>query len=814
MSENSLPEPFESESETDSEESVEMNFTLADFRTEAVFGESPAKYVPPPSADVSPPTLQPEDFAGIDAPLLSQGETPVNQLLEDTVITPPILRSKISISFCPQCGSRYDSTVNIYCLNDGSLLVKEHSLPETIVPPKQKRIEQQTEPLYLPNSASEVFSQPAENYSQPAENFKFAENTILDNSYRVLEHLGKGGFGDIYAVENIDSYFPEVQVLKLVHNDIVNTYSYQTAADLRDSFRSQYKAWKILSEKEPNFIVRLHDVKLVERRVGILMERMEGGTLLELVESWGGKPQTQEQLQHLTKLFIQASRALNVIHRHKLIHRDIKPQNILLDAKRQKCKLCDFELLDKKTGTDKEIFSEDFVSNTGSSAVGTFAYMSKEAFEGKTSLKSDIFALGVTFYYLLSGEHPFEDFSKGTDSIVRFLMRTTPPKSLTELNPLVSRSLDRLVLWCLELDEDRRPNSVTDLINRLLQLGITDEESNFSPVNLARLLLTHLSPIELDYLVDKLDSRGFRSMSEDREFQRQDMIEEYCFTTAPHDILREHPCGIASLFAIADALKIKRERPSSEDLIKKIVKALGFKPGKKQAHALETIRRDLEGSRIKFEGSETVAECRGHLDHAFAEIERAITLLIGFYGQTLHGKGLKHFLAGKTKGKPIEKLTIGEKVGALRELCTQEPDAPLPERVMRIFRFPLISKEIFDKLSTIVNQRNQVVHNRTEFTDIHTIQNFGQSILQTAVEVIKNLVASAYTPRVVQITSQQIDIYGRHFYEGHDEKGKKEKIFTTQGLDVGQLYWFVPLTNPARINPLIFPFDEIEDDDD
>ncbi|HEX9962241.1 MAG TPA: serine/threonine-protein kinase, partial [Pyrinomonadaceae bacterium] len=425
---------------------------------------------------------------------------------------------------------------------------------------------------------------------------------ILENRYRIINYLGQGGFGDIYAIENIDSYFSDIQVLKLVHSKIEKDFSVASPEALRDSYRSQYKAWKILSEKEPNFIVRLFDVQVIARRVGILMEWMEGGTLLEMVEAWGGKPQTQEQLQHLIKLFIQACRSLNIIHKHNLIHRDVKPQNFLLDAARQKCKLCDFELLNKEDEDIKEIFTEVFSSNTSNLIVGTLRYMSPESFDGKFSVKSDIFALGVTFYFLLSGEYPFSDGSEAVLSILNAAHRNEPARPLTELNSLVSPSLDRLVQWCLEFNPEQRPDSVADLINRLLQLGISDEESNFSPVNLARLLLNHLSPIDLEWLIDHLRKRGFRSMSELPEYQQQDMIEEYCYTTSPFEILKEH-CGGASLYAIAEALKIKKEKLSRDDLIKEIVTTLGFLPGRKQAHGLESIRRALESSRIKIESA-------------------------------------------------------------------------------------------------------------------------------------------------------------------------------------------------------------------
>jgi serine/threonine protein kinase len=861
MAENSLPdESYDSANEPF--DSSEENFTLSNFNTAAVFGDKLLPYVSQPDSSqqkdspqqnisgdwsVTTPSVpilskdvpavesstykycprdlstytdtslrfclncgtalevhSPEDYEASGPMFRQTGNQETNERLQVPYLptnrprqkTCGICRAANNFEnvFCDVCGAPF-TVVGIPVENIPSLPQTREDNPETVVLPSDFQVKRDYE----------------QNLYNPA--ILIEPGSVLEKSFRVVEYLGKGGFSDIYTVEDTRKYFSDVQVLKLVHHNIAETFSVHSAEALRDSYRSQYKAWKIISEKEPNYIVRFHDVEIIVGRVGLLMEYMEGGTLLDLVESWGGKPQTQEQLQHLVKLFIQACRALNVIHKYKLVHRDVKPQNFLLDPTRERCKLCDFELLDKKDENVEEVFTEVFSSNPSSSIAGTLQFMAPEAFDGKFSIKSDIFSLGVMFYFLLSGKYPFADGAKEfTEIVYEMITRKNPPQSLTDHNSLVSPSLDRLVQWCLEFDAEQRPDSLTDLTNRFLQLGISDEESNFSPVNLAQLLLKHLDPIDLRWLIEHLEKvRGFRSMSELPEFQHQDMIEEYCYTTSPFEILKEH-CTGTSLYAIAEALKISRENFNNrEDLRKEIVKALGFLEGEKQTHGLETIRRDLESSRIKFEGAETVAECRGHLDHSFAEVERAVSLLINFYGQMLYGDGLNNFLVKKTKGKPIEKMTFGEKVGVLRELCTQKPKAPLPERVERIFSFPIMSDDIFEKLGTVVNLRNRVFHNRTEFNSLHGIQSFGQRILQTAVELVKNIVSNPYTPRVVQITSLKNDIYGRHFYEGHDEKGKKEKIFTTYGLRVGQLYWFVPLTNPARINPIIFPFDEFDE---
>lgn len=795
MAEESLPEQSEDSLEEKLIASLEENFTLSDFNTAVVFGDSPTRR---DDDDNSPPTV-----------------TNFNPQLPQADFPPPVLATNlastgesfdIGLKQCETCQVTY-SPDYYFCLNCGSIL-------KPVVRPPSDTLGAGFEPKPAEHFGQTVALPPdyrIENYSQEIvdESVNFAVGSILDNRYKVTDKLGQGGFGDIYAVENIESYFSDVQVLKLVHTRIAEAFSLQSPEALRDSYRSQYKAWKVLSEKEPDFIVQLRDVRVIERRVGLLMEFLEGGTLLDLVESWGGKPQTQEQLQLLVRLFIQASRALHIIHKYNLIHCDIKPHNFLLDAQKRKCKLCDFELLAKTEDVKNDLFSEAKFGDDKSIITGTLNFMAPETFQGEFSNKTDIYALGVSFYLLLSGEYPISPIVYLEPNA----SNKPKPKPLVELNSLISPALDNLIQWCLAPEPAARPDSVADLIHRLLQLGISDEESNFSPVNLARLLLNNLSPIDREWLIANLETRGFKSMSEQPEFQQQDMIEEYCYTTSPFEILKEH-CTGASLYAIANTLKIPTEKRSRDDLIKEIVTALGFLPGRKQAHGLESIRRDLEDIRIKLENAEKIVECSGYLNHAFAEIERAITLLIGFYGQTLYGKGLKNFLSKRSKNKPVEKMTLGEKVGALRDICVQRPNAPMPERVERIFSFPLIKQEIFDKLNSIVTRRNQIVHHHLDFTALPPVQNLGKEILRSTIEVVKDLTSNQNAPRVVQITSLQNDVFGRHFYEGYDEKGKKEKIFTTFGLQVGQLYWFVPLTNPARINPLIFPFEEPAESDD
>jgi hypothetical protein len=186
-------------------------------------------------------------------------------------------------------------------------------------------------------------------------------------------------------------------------------------------------------------------------------------------------------------------------------------------------------------------------------------------------------------------------------------------------------------------------------------------------------------------------------------------------------------------------------------------------------------------------------------------VERTIDLLVKFYGQLLYGSGFNAFLTRLANGKPPNRLTLGQKVSALREFCSKPPALPLAERIKQIFRWPIIGAEVFARLNELVDYRNQLVH-QTEFKNFHAAQRFGRYTLTIAVDIITRFAANSYLPRVVQIISRQDDVYGRHFYFGQDDRGRSERIFTPLPLQVGELYLFFPLTNPARINPLIFPY--------
>lgn len=639
----------------------------------------------------------------------------------------------------------------------------------------------------------------------------FTDGATIAGRYRITRSLGSGGFASIYLVTDSEDYLQEEIVLKLVNESVMRELlsnegegTLNTHDDLIRAWRSKLKAWKVISEQAPNYIVRLLGVPRIvfEREsyysVGMVMEYMPGGDLWQYFQK-NGAPRSREQLTEMMRLFLSACRTVSILHANGLLHRDIKPSNFLLNLAKTQCKLSDFELI-----TEAE---EQPGKPLHRVAVGTPIYMAPECFDANYSIQSDIFALGATLYHLLTGEHPrsnlpdFHAFSKE--------LRGHRPVELTLLNPLVSSELNEAVLWCLADDPAARPASVGELEDELTRLGLTDEAVNTAPVNLARLLLTQLPADEVRDLVESMEENGFQSASAEMEQRQRDIIEEYCYTASPYDVLKDN-CTNRQLKALTKSLGLK-EVPavSRDDLIEQILTSVGFLVSAREVPGIEATRTFLENLRLNLAHATTMDECVGMVQAGLLAVERTVDLLLSFYGQLVQGTKLPGFLKKVGNGKPPERLTFGEKLGALRRLCSDAPPATLPSRVRKVFKFPLIPAEVFDRLGEVVKHRNLSAHAPHESTrhSLAFAQRSGRQLLEHAVTCLTDLAQNTNVPRVVQIVSRQDDIYGRHFYLGRDDHGRTERIFTPLPLNVGQLYLFFPLTNPARINPLIFPFE-------
>ena len=235
----------------------------------------------------------------------------------------------------------------------------------------------------------------------------------LDGRYEIKEIIGVGGMAVVYkAYDNIDDRMVAVKILKeeLLADD-----------DLRRRFKNESKAIAVLSH--PN-IVKVYDVSFGDRLQYLVMEYIDGITLKEYIAQQ--KVIGWKDALHFT---VQILRALQHAHDKGIVHRDIKPQNIMLLSDGT-IKVTDFGIArfarnEQRTMTDK--------------AIGSVHYISPEQARGDvTDAKSDIYSVGVLLYEMLTGRLPFEADSAVSVAIMQ--MQSTP-KMPREINPEIPEGL-------------------------------------------------------------------------------------------------------------------------------------------------------------------------------------------------------------------------------------------------------------------------------------------------------------------------------------------------------------------------------------
>lgn len=257
------------------------------------------------------------------------------------------------------------------------------------------------------------------------------ENMIgrkLDGRYAIQEILGVGGMAIVYkAYDEIDDRVVAVKVLK---------DEYLSNEDFKRRFKNESKAIAMLSH--PN-IVKVYDVSLTERLQYIVMEYVDGITLKEYIDQQ--HVLTWKEAVHFT---VQILRALQHAHEKGIVHRDIKPQNIMM-LEDGTIKVADFGIArmlnsETRTMTDK--------------AIGSVHYISPEqAAGGKTDEKSDIYSLGVLLYEMLTGKLPFD--SDNAVSVAIMQMQSNPRRP-REINPDIPEGLEDITLRAMQKEPSSR----------------------------------------------------------------------------------------------------------------------------------------------------------------------------------------------------------------------------------------------------------------------------------------------------------------------------------------------------------------------
>ena len=265
--------------------------------------------------------------------------------------------------------------------------------------------------------------------------------------YQILEKLGEGAMATVYKA--FDPSINRLLVIKFLHASMCTTVEY------RKRFLREAKAAGMLSH--PN-IVTIFDVGEIENRPYIAMELLGGGPLNELLPEG-----TELPLRDVLILGLQIAGALDYAHSKGIYHRDIKPANIMRLDNGKTIKLVDFGIAQVSEGEVSE-------RTAAGTIMGTPHYMSPEqANGGKIDARSDLWAVGVILYQMLTGKRPF-----AADSIATLLLRITQetPKPVGELRAEIPASLRRIVARSLNKQPEKRFQSgreLADALRRVLQ---------------------------------------------------------------------------------------------------------------------------------------------------------------------------------------------------------------------------------------------------------------------------------------------------------------------------------------------------------
>jgi Tol biopolymer transport system component len=267
--------------------------------------------------------------------------------------------------------------------------------------------------------------------------------------YRILDRLGRGGMGEVYAA--FDSRLSRRVALKILPPEV--------AGDPERQRRFEREARAIAALNHPN-IVTVYSVENTEGTRFITMELVEGETLAELI------PKAGLPLESFLSLAIPLADALSSAHEQGITHRDLKPTNVMVTSEGL-VKVLDFGLAKIHHQAADPMLSELATQSMTQAGriLGTVSYMSPEQAEGKAvDRRADVFTLGIVFYEMLTGRHPFRGPSSA--ATLSAILKDTP-RSVTELNPNLPRELGKTVKRCLSKDPGRRYQSCLDLRNEL-----------------------------------------------------------------------------------------------------------------------------------------------------------------------------------------------------------------------------------------------------------------------------------------------------------------------------------------------------------
>lgn len=258
----------------------------------------------------------------------------------------------------------------------------------------------------------------------------------LDGRYEITELIGIGGMADVYKATDIME--DRVVAVKILKNEFADN------EDFVRRFRNESKAIAVLSH--PN-IVKIYDVGFTDKIQFIVMEYIDGITLKEFMEQQGVL-----KWKDTIHFIVQILRALQHAHDRGIVHRDIKPQNIMLFPDGT-IKVMDFGIAR---------FAREEGKTISDKAIGSVHYISPEQARGDvTDEKSDIYSVGVMMYEMLTGVKPFDADNPVTVALMHMQTEPKPPRTI---NDSIPEGLEEIVLRAMQKEASKRYQSASEMI--------------------------------------------------------------------------------------------------------------------------------------------------------------------------------------------------------------------------------------------------------------------------------------------------------------------------------------------------------------
>src|SRR3989442_14051598 len=272
-----------------------------------------------------------------------------------------------------------------------------------------------------------------------------APGSVFSGRYDVLGTIGKGGMGVVYRAR--DRQLDEIVALKVLRSDVL-----QDDPTLLERFKREIKLARRITHRN---VLRTHDFGETEGTPYISMEYLEGVTLKDLIRGKGALP-----LPVGLRIAKQMCLGLEAAHQEGVVHRDIKPQNMLIIPETGDLKIMDFGIArvsEMKAGAAG-------LTSTGT-VMGTPDYMPPEQAQGQPAdFRSDIYSLGMVFYEIFTGHLPFSG-----DSVMAVVLAhiQKPAPAPRQANPAIPPELEAVILRCMEKSPSKRYQRVEDVLEDL-----------------------------------------------------------------------------------------------------------------------------------------------------------------------------------------------------------------------------------------------------------------------------------------------------------------------------------------------------------